>query len=221
MSNKGLAKAFKSKPFVIGLVLLVVMLLVLLGYWLVSLLPDQPQAKKRVQQITVITPPPPPPPPPPQEKLEEPEIEEEVPPEEEPIDDSPPEESPDDAPPPGEDLGVDAEGSGAGDSFGLVGKKGGRGLLDGGGGGGYGVLIQTEINKALLKDPKLKRMAYEAIVTVWLNSDGSIDRHKVRMISGDAKKELERFLNDFGHFSKRLPLEEGNDWFKIKIRSQI
>ncbi len=33
-----------------------------------------------------------------------------------------------DAPPPGANLGLDAEGKGSGDSFGLVGNKGGREL---------------------------------------------------------------------------------------------
>ncbi|HAZ42809.1 MAG TPA: TonB-dependent receptor, partial [Methylococcaceae bacterium] len=36
-------------------------------------------------------------------------------------------------PPPGENLGVDADGAAGGDSFGLVGKKGGSGFLGGGG----------------------------------------------------------------------------------------
>ncbi len=47
----------------------------------------------------------------------------------------------DDGPPAGNDLGVDAEGGSGSDSFGLVGKKGGRGIttiIGGGGGGGAG-----------------------------------------------------------------------------------
>lgn len=40
--------------------------------------------------------------------------------------------------PPGDQLGVDAEGGSGSDSFGLVGRKGGRGLIGGGGGGGGG-----------------------------------------------------------------------------------
>ncbi len=86
------------------------------------------QIRKQVQQISIVQPPPPPPaqePPPP------PEIEEEVKiPEPEDI----PEDLPDaaDEPPAGE-LGLDAEGGAGSDGFGLAARKGGRGLLGGGG----------------------------------------------------------------------------------------
>ncbi|RNC68998.1 MAG: TonB C-terminal domain-containing protein, partial [Desulfuromonadales bacterium] len=43
--------------------------------------------------------------------------------------------APDDGPPAGSDLGVDAEGGAGSDGFGLVGKKGGRAITLGGGGG--------------------------------------------------------------------------------------
>ena len=85
--------------------------------------------KKPVQIISLVTPPPPPP----EQKMDQPPDpplqEEIVVPEPADI----PEEIPElaDEPPAGDLLGLDADGSGTGDGFGLVGRKGGRGLLSG------------------------------------------------------------------------------------------
>lgn len=112
--------------------------------------------KRKVQMVTLVKPPPPPPP----EKPPEPEIEKEEVVEPEPVE-TPPEEvadTPDEAPP-GRDLGVDAEGTAGGDGFGLVGRKGGRSLIGGGGGeqsllrkyAWYTRIVQEEIRKAVRK----------------------------------------------------------------------
>ncbi|MBI5041244.1 MAG: hypothetical protein HZB57_08620 [Gammaproteobacteria bacterium] len=103
--------------------------------------------KKGPQQITLLTPPPPPPP---VERPPEPEVQEEVKVEEpEPVDDLPEEAA--DEPPPGADLGVDAEGGAGGDGFGLIGRKGGRGLLAGAGDPfvAYAMRVQKNIEDRL------------------------------------------------------------------------
>ena len=60
--------------------------------------------------------------------------------------------------PAGKQLGLDAKGTAGGDSFGLVGNKGGAALIGGGGGGGlgspfssYGRLIETELDRKIKK----------------------------------------------------------------------
>jgi len=163
-------------------------------WWVHSLIPDDSAApKKMVQQITMITPPPPPPPPPDLKPPppDEPEMKEEE------VAQTPDEQMPDPAEdtPAGEDLGVDAEGGAGGDSFGLVGRKGGRGLLAGGG-GGYAALGQRAINDAILEDKKLRRYQYRAILKVWYGSNGSVSRYEINLASGDeeAKSRLELIL---------------------------
>lgn len=161
--------------------------------WVASLIPDgDVKPKKMVQQITVIKPPPPPPPEVKPPEPEEPEIKEEEVVEETP--DEPMPEPAEDAPA-GEDLGVDADGGAGGDAFGLVGRKGGRGLLAGGG-GGYAARGQRAINDAILEDKKLRRYEYRAILKVWYGADGSVSRYEVNLASGDeeAKPRLELIL---------------------------
>jgi len=87
---------------------------------------DDSGPQRRVCRVMLLKPPPPP-------KIErkplEPEVkrvEVETPAEE--IPQEVPQDA-DDAPPPGDDLGLDADGSGSGDAFGLLGKKGGRALI--------------------------------------------------------------------------------------------
>ena len=134
------------------------MLLVFLvvGGWLLKtfLFADDPQGRRKVHMVTLVKPPPPPPPP--KEEPPPPEPEEElIPPEPEPLADTP-DDSADDSPA-SENLGVDAEGTAGGDSFGLVGNKGGRGLIGGGLGESsllrkyawYTRMVQDEIRREL------------------------------------------------------------------------
>lgn len=90
-----------------------------------------PQDARKPQQITLLKPPPPPPkveePPPPPEVQEEVKI-----PEPEALPEDLPELA-DEAPPPGDALGLDADGGAGTDGFGLAARRGGRGLLEGGG----------------------------------------------------------------------------------------
>lgn len=146
----------KFKPVWLGYAGMVLLFL-LVGAWLLKtfLFSDDPRSRRQVHLVTLVKPPPPPPPPP-EEEPPPPEPEEEiVEPEPEQMDKAQ-EESSDDTPA-GEDLGVDAEGTAGGDSFGLVGKKGGRALIGGGLGESsllrkyawYTRMIQDEIRKEI------------------------------------------------------------------------
>ena len=109
--------------------------------------------RKMVQEVVLLRPPPPPPPPKPEEKPPEPEIKKE----EVKLEEKTPDPPPDNEPPPAlKSLGVDAEGSGPGDNFGLLANKGGTDIIntlgreEGPGGNGSGQL--PEIKPEPIKD---------------------------------------------------------------------
>lgn len=142
------------------------------------------------QQVTLLTPPPPPPPPEIVEQRQEPEIEEEVEiAEPEPLDDLPEQAS--DDPPPGSDLGIDAEGGAAGDGFGLVGRRGGRGLLEGAGNPFryYASDLGRQIESALIEQNRVRGIAYSVEVNIWVNSDGTISRVELAGSTGDQRHD--------------------------------
>jgi protein TonB len=186
-------KAAVRRYAVIGVGL--VALAVGVGWGIMTLVSDSgPQKKPSVQTIAVLRPPPPPPPPKPQEKPPEPEIKKEEVKLPEP--EQPPEPQANDEPPPGEQLGVDADGSGAGDSFGLQAKKGGRDITTIGEGGGGGVnraqftfytnMMQAQLQEQLMKNKKLRSADYRAVVKIWLAQDGRVERVEVTSGTGDA-----------------------------------
>jgi len=149
--------------------------------------PDRP--RRKVQEITLLKPPPPPPPPPKIEKPPEPELEQEV----KVPDLDEPEPLPDlaDEPPPGEALGVDADGTGAGDSFGLVGRKGGRGLLNGAGSPAmyYASQLQRRIEDVFAEHEEMRRKAYSIIAGIWVGQDGRILRVELTNSTGDPQMD--------------------------------
>lgn len=166
---------------------------VLLVLWIRDmLLSAKPSKPMKLQQITLMRPPPPPPKPP-EEKPPEPEVKEEVK-----LDEPTPEEpQPADAPPPGADLGVDADGTGEGDGFGLVGKKGAGDLIGGGGGGNpwgrYDALLNEAVSsafqQALARDKTLKGKNYKVMVKVWIDSGGKVTRSALVDSTGDARAD--------------------------------
>ncbi len=145
--------------------------------------------KRSVQEISVLRPPPPPPPPKPEEKPPEPEIKkEEV---------KIPEEKPDpapqaDLPPPGEQLSLDAQGTGGSDSFGLGAKPGGRDVTTIGGGdkfAWYAGVLRTQIQRILSRNDRLRGAEFKVIVGVWVEPDGSVHRAELMESTGDAEKD--------------------------------
>jgi periplasmic protein TonB len=164
--------------------------LVVLGAWGVWALRGYlasvpPPTKKVVQEIQVIRPPPPPPeaePPPPPPPEEEVDI-----PDPQPLD----EPDPSNEPPPSASLGVDADGTGGGDGFGLVGRKGGRDLLASGGSAfrWYAGLVKDRLLDELGADSKVRSGSYSVSVRVWLRHDGSVEQVKLVSSSGDRERD--------------------------------
>jgi len=149
-----------------------------------------PDRHKRIPQITVLRLPPPPPPKPEEKPPEPPKVKQEVQiqqprPVEQP--------QPSEAPPPGP-LGIDAQGTGPGDGFGLAGRPGGRDITTIGGGGGsdlsrtmYGNGAARFIAQELARDPKLKTALYRIEIRIWIGRDGHFDREEIVKGTGDAQ----------------------------------
>jgi len=147
--------------------------------------------KKSVQQITVLTPPPPPPPkveepppPPEQEEVKMPEPEQ-----------APEQQAPEEAsnePPPGADLGVDADGSAGGDSFGLIGKKGGRGLLAGDPFANFKNALKEAVYEQLSEVKEIRKDSYKVKIKAWFDMNGKVTKIKLESTTG--KPPLDKAL---------------------------
>lgn len=171
----------RHAPKIVG-TLVVALVGVVMVYVVQDFLATPAGPPKRAQQITLLTPPPPPPP---QEKPPEPEVKEEAKLEEPPVEDLPEEAS--DEPPPGADLGVDADGGAGGDGFGLIGRKGGRGLLDGGGPFSYyASQLQRQIEDSLLAEEGVRKKAYSIVARIWLRPDGRVLRAELVSSTGNS-----------------------------------
>jgi len=154
-----------------------------------------PPKHKAVVQIAIITPqtPPPPkpkeePPPPPKDEIK---IDQPRPQPDEP-------QATPQAPPPGP-LGLDAQGSGAGDSFGLAGRPGGREITASRGGGGLdfsllGKNAARQIAMELARDPRLKSSPYRVEIRIWLSKDGRIEREEI--VQGTGDRELDALIKE-------------------------
>lgn len=168
----------------IGAVVVVVALLIYGVMLMMSASPPKPVTT--VRQITVMKPPPPPPPPPEIEESPEPEIEEEIE-EPEPEPESEPMQDQIDDLPPVESLGLDAEGVAGQDAFGLGARKGGRGLLEGGGGRfqWYAGIVRRDIEDRLLEYDELRKSSYRAEIHIWVDRFGGVRRYEIKRGSGE------------------------------------
>lgn len=198
--------------------------LVTLGLWLKDFLgSDTPSRKPSLQQITLIKPPPPPPPPP-EQKPPEPVVKEEVKlpdPAPEPMDEA-------DEPPPGPDLGIDAEGTGSGDGFGLVGKKGGADLIGGSKGNPwawYDAIVNEAVNSAfqdaLSREQALKDKTYRVVMKVWIDTSGKVARIALIDKTGDSKVDelLEDVLQNLKALREGPPADMPQP-LKIRVTSR-
>jgi TonB family protein len=190
-----------------GLIALVVIFLGGAAYTIITVLSgDGPRKRDNVATVTLLKPPPVQV----KEKLPEPETVKEMQKKEEMIDPTPglqneAQNNENDNTPAGENLGVDADGKAGGDSFGLVGKKGGRSILSGDGGGGMGRLsllskfgwytqiVETEIRKKVMKhldeNGGIPKGKLQAVVQVSVNSAGAIVKYKIIGSSGNHKMD--------------------------------
>ncbi|MDD2864528.1 MAG: energy transducer TonB, partial [Methylococcales bacterium] len=196
-------------------------------YFLQGMFEKPAQAKKQVQQITMIQPPPPPPPPPPVQKPPEPEPEpEKIPePEKEPEPEPQPEEAPE---PQSDQLGVDADGAAGSDGFGLVGKKGGAGLLGGSGGSTilwYGGLVKRGLESGLQNalEGAARESSYSVQINIWINASGRVERAELGSSSGNAEVDSEiRAALPKLHFAlEKAPPENMPQPLKIRVTSRL
>ena len=171
-----------------------------------SFLHDAPPAPKHViQEVKLIRPPPPPPeapppPPPPEEKVDVPDPQQK------------PDPTPSNDPPPGEQLGLDQAGSAGGDAFGLLGNKGGRDLIGGGGGSvyaWYAGLLKNEILDRLGAQEQARNAAFSIVVRVWVANDGTIQRVHIQQSSGNAERDrsIETALSGMTRLSQAPPAD--------------
>jgi len=118
----------------------------------------------------------------------------------------------------GNDLGLDADGSAGGDSFGLLARKGGRGIV----GGGYGALIVQEINSMLVDDDRLRHKEYTVILQLWISDTGDIQRYKIdeKSAESDVIEMIRSALVRLGSVSSGPPLELPQP-IRLRIRSRI
>ena len=181
-------------------------LLAWLIYTVMNWAGDQsPSKKKSIQEITIIAPPPPPPPP----------LEQEPPPEVEEVEIEEPEPTPEDLPdlpadeaPPGEQLGLDSDGTGAGDAFGLGGKKGGRGLLSGGDPyAWYSSSVQALMIEKLNEEHEIRRASYSIEVHFWISNTGKVNRFELIRPSGNESldKRIKKALQEIKQFEAPVP----------------
>jgi protein TonB len=162
---------------------------------------EPPPTKQVVQEIRLVRPPPPPenepppPPPPPKEEVH--------------TDEPQPEPTPSDEPPPGEQLGLDAEGAGSGDSFGLVGRPGGRDLLASNGSAytWYSGLIKNELLAQLNRRADTRNGTYSVAVKLWVRSDGTIEKVVLSSSSGNSVRDraIEEALSQLKRISQAPP----------------
>lgn len=202
-----------------GVVALIVLLFVLLQQFF-SGLPPAPE--KIIRQVSIVRPPPPPPPK--IEKPPEPEIEQEIEePEPEPEQEPLPEDLADEAPP-GEELGLDAEGVAGSDAFGLVAKRGGRGLLAGAGDRHrwFAGQVRRAVEDALIRHEELRRREYSMVVHVWVGSAGEFVRTEV--VRGGDDPELEDLVSTvLAGLSglRERPPEDLPQPIKLRIRARL
>jgi protein TonB len=198
-----MSSAFPSGPrtsakgggkFSLPLVLAAVLFVVLAGFALSLLFTKtDPGKHKIVQQITLVAPPPPPKPE--ERPPDPPKVKDEVKLDEPKPTDEP---KPAAAEPPAGPLGVDAQGTGAGDGFGLAGRPGGRDITMGGGGGGglgltlFGSSTARHIAQELARDPRLKSATYQIEMRVWLSRDGRFEREEI--VHGTGSHELDELI---------------------------
>lgn len=182
-------------------------------------LPKTAKFKQNIQVINVI----PPPPPPVIEKPKELEMEEKIEiPEQEEVPE-PVAELAESELPPGDQLGLDAEGAGLGDEFGLIGRKGGKDLLSTGGSfDAYSHILKSEIHDKLLSYPDIRKKKYSADVKLWISREGKVSKAELAKSTGDRviDRSLKAALSAMASFADKPP-EGMPQPIQLRIYSRI
>lgn len=207
------------------------------GFFLMSWLMGEKQAitQKKMPEISLLAPPPPPPPieqEPPEPEPPEPEKEEIV---EEVVEEMPQDEAMDEAADEGPEdsaLGLDAEGDGTGDSFGLKAKKGGKSILgnptgDGGLARRYAWYINSverqihdKIKKAIEAKGKKSKADFKTVIDLHLSPDGVVTNFIVRNHTGNETIDSAIDSALVGMRLSEQPPEEMPRGFRIVITSR-
>ncbi len=195
-----------------------------------------PRRKNTVATVTLLKPPPvvikekPPEPEPVKETQKKDEIVDPVQKNESP---TPSADNQDDTPA-GDKLGLDAEGGAGNDSFGLVGKKGGRSLLAGGNGfgnnsllnkyAGYTQIVTTAIRKKVMKcldeEGGIPKGKLQAVVRLSVDSEGAVVGYRIIGSSGNNRMD-EVVLRTLGSIKISEPPPNGMPrTMDIRITSQ-
>lgn len=197
-------RIYRLVPYIgVGLLLLVSVVIV---FAIKDFLDTPKKNKKMVQMISIVAPPPPPPPKlekPPEPKMEE-KVEIDEPKEAEP---DMPDQLADDLPPAGDMLGLDADGAAGGDAFGLMARKGGRGLLAGLSAQSernqYGSRMKSYFEECLYENETVRTDGYEVKIKVRLDGKGKIIQHELLGTSGDTA--IDSALNNSIDKCRQLP----------------
>ncbi len=169
---------------------------------------DGPGKKASFSTVTLIKPPPEV-----KEKPPEPQVQKEAPkesivaPNEAPQPQDQAQDQSQDNTPAGSELGLDSAGGAGTDGFGLVGKKGGRALTLGSGGGRGGLSeyallakygwytrkiqeeIKTEVRKNLSQEGGIPKGKLQAVIKIVLDSRGKIIKYELVGTSGNSKMD--------------------------------
>ena len=169
-----------------------------MGVFIVKMLlsEDTQRRKRAIKMVQLVKPPPPPKI---KEKPPEPEMKKEEIIEQEP-EETPPEDvseaSEDDSPPLDDLLGLDADGSGGSDGFGLKAKKGGRALIGGDQSqrfAWYTAMVQKEINQKVQEyfdgNGGIPEGNLKTYVRVVVDDEGRIINYKILRSSGDTRMD--------------------------------
>lgn len=220
----------KKKIVVVGISFLVFICLCSFAFFVLKLLlkNDAGVRKRQIQRVTLVKPPPPKikeKPPEPEIKKKEEMIEPEM--EEQPVEDM--DDSMDDDVPPGEELGLDADGTGGGDGFRLKAKKGGHSLIGGSGGNKsllkryawYTRMLQDEIrekvNTYLESKEDLPGGKHRMLLWIMLDQKGNMVLRSIPKSSGSAKVDdaVEEAIAGFR--VSEVPPEEMPKLLKIRV----
>ena len=202
--NKTVRKWVRSAPLMVGILLTTTLGSAAVYYLQKFITSPPPVPKKVVQTVQLIRPPPPPPV---IEKPPEPKIEDEKIPEPE----QPPPDTPSNDPPAGDRLGLDTEGGAGSDAFGLVGNKGGRGLLAAGGDrfAWYAGTLKDDLLSFLSEHPDIRQRAYSVNVRLWLDGKGGVTRVALSSSTGDhdLDRELQTLLGSMEKVAQAPPAD--------------
>ncbi|WP_428993011.1 TonB family protein [Stenotrophomonas maltophilia] len=122
---------------------------------------------------------------------------EEAMPEPEPLDQPTPAEEPTPTPDNSDPVTMNADAQAGGDNFGIQSGSGGGSSGVGRGGAGnatYGRYLGYLMQQAMSRDDKVKRLAFQLQVNVWLASDGRLE--KVELVRGSGNEEADAAVLD-------------------------